>query len=118
MRGRAGPSRQGHATLRCWLTSRHTWAQAVMQAPNWSQNRSRSSQQPGQEHPCPQASKSGRGMASSHWQHGQAEDALDKDQEDAQGPRRYPLSWPHLRARFHHCSHWTPGKCSPALEGG
>lgn len=25
MRGRAGPSRQGHATLRCWLTSRHTW---------------------------------------------------------------------------------------------
>lgn len=25
MRGRAGPSWQGHATLRCWLTSRHTW---------------------------------------------------------------------------------------------
>ena len=45
MRGRAGPSQQGHATLRCWLTSRHTWARAVMQAPNWSQNRSRSSQE-------------------------------------------------------------------------
>ena len=57
MRGRAGPSRQGHATLRCWLTSRHTWAQAVMQAPNWSQNRSRSSQQPGQEHHAPRQAR-------------------------------------------------------------